>query len=179
MDGTRAKHHRQESPNQGQAGRAAGAQFANEHHSKLQQQQQQQNGYPSSPALGPPSSSPKIEFQMQGEGLVEIVSMFELNSEEAPLHKNDYLAYDESVFALELTTVPVREVGIGRIECRAARREHEGAASDLASTYQYAPCGDRDWHSQILWIHIRSDRAINRSGWSAYTNHSIHHTIDS
>ncbi|KAI9602262.1 hypothetical protein KEM48_001323 [Puccinia striiformis f. sp. tritici PST-130] len=162
MDGTRAKHHRQESPNQGQAGRAAGAQFANEHHSKLQQQQQQQNGYPSSPALGPPSSSPKIEFQMQGEGLVEI-----------------YLAYDESVFALELTTVPVREVGIGRIECRAARREREGAASDLASTYQYAPCGDRDWHSQILWIHIRSDRAINRSGWSAYTNHSIHHTIDS
>lgn len=64
-----------------------------------------------------PETPRTIEFQMQGDDLVDI-----------------YLVYDESVFALEPATVRVREVGIGRNERRAARRERERAARDLAST---------------------------------------------
>ncbi|KAA1074048.1 hypothetical protein PGT21_012301 [Puccinia graminis f. sp. tritici] len=63
-----------------------------------------------------PETPRTIEFQMQGDDLVDI-----------------YLVYDESVFALEPATVRVREVGIGRNERRAARRERERAARDLAS----------------------------------------------
>ncbi|CAH7675563.1 hypothetical protein PPACK8108_LOCUS10581, partial [Phakopsora pachyrhizi] len=63
-----------------------------------------------------PETPRTIEFQMQGDDLVDI-----------------YLVYDESVFALEPATVRVREVGISRNERRAARRERERAARDLAS----------------------------------------------
>ncbi|MBW0462002.1 hypothetical protein O181_001717 [Austropuccinia psidii MF-1] len=63
-----------------------------------------------------PETPRTIEFQMQGDDLVDI-----------------YLVYDDSVFALEPATVRVREVGIGRNERRAARRERERAVRDLAS----------------------------------------------
>lgn len=49
-----------------------------------------------------------IEFQLQGEDLLDL-----------------YLIYDSAIFALEPSTVRVREVGIQRNERRAARRERE------------------------------------------------------
>lgn len=49
-----------------------------------------------------------IEFQLQGEDLLDL-----------------YLIYDTAIFALEPSTVRVREVGIQRNERRQARRERE------------------------------------------------------
>ena len=49
-----------------------------------------------------------IEFQLQGDDLLDL-----------------YLIYDSAIFALEPSTVRVREVGIQRHERRQARRERE------------------------------------------------------
>ncbi|KAK4055227.1 hypothetical protein OIV83_000507 [Microbotryomycetes sp. JL201] len=54
-----------------------------------------------------PEAPRSIEFQLQGDDLVDI-----------------YLLYSESIFAIEPSTVRVREVGVGRAE-RRARRERE------------------------------------------------------
>ncbi|GAA5852956.1 hypothetical protein JCM9279_000092 [Rhodotorula babjevae] len=62
-----------------------------------------------------PETPRSIEFQLQGDDLVDI-----------------YLVYPESIFALEPSTVRVREVGVGRGE-RRARRERDRQLRTLAT----------------------------------------------
>ncbi|GAA5913181.1 hypothetical protein JCM8208_001693 [Rhodotorula glutinis] len=62
-----------------------------------------------------PETPRSIEFQLQGDDLVDI-----------------YLVYAESIFALEPSTVRVREVGVGRGE-RRARRERDRQLRTLAT----------------------------------------------
>jgi hypothetical protein len=64
----------------------------------------------------------RIEFQLQGEDLLDL-----------------YLIYDSAIFALEPSTVRVREVGIHRNERRAARRERDRQAREAALTANSQP----------------------------------------
>lgn len=63
-----------------------------------------------------------IEFQLQGEDLLDL-----------------YLIYDSAIFALEPSTVRVREVGIHRNERRAARRERERSSREAVTLDSAGP----------------------------------------
>ncbi|KAI9608666.1 hypothetical protein H4Q26_004851 [Puccinia striiformis f. sp. tritici PST-130] len=109
-----------------------------------------------------PETPRTIEFQMQGDDLVDI-----------------YLVYDESVFALEPATVRVREVGIGRNERRAARRERERAARDLASINMRPAVIGTGTHNSRGFITDPTESLIEAVGAPARTTvSSIPSTVD-
>ncbi|KAM0793450.1 hypothetical protein ACM66B_000894 [Microbotryomycetes sp. NB124-2] len=72
-----------------------------------------------------PEAPRAIEFQLQGDDLVDI-----------------YLLYHESIFAIEPSTVRVREVGVGRAERRARReRERRLQQASAAAVSAFADAG--------------------------------------